>query len=115
VAFLYPVQDALFFQPDTSKSSGMGTSGFTGQNPELGPHIAYMLNDVPSDAKVTLAIVDGAGTVVRELPGVRKDVGLHRQSWDMRVGPPLTGPVDTLAVQGRGGRGGFGGAGGGGG
>ncbi|HTE44959.1 MAG TPA: hypothetical protein VK636_06925 [Gemmatimonadaceae bacterium] len=105
VAFLFPTQDALLFQANTSKNSGMGTRGFTGQNPDPGPHIAYMLNAAPVDAKVSLAVVNASGVVVRELPA-SKQAGLHRVSWDMRVGPPLTGPVDTLALQGgRGGRG----------
>jgi photosystem II stability/assembly factor-like uncharacterized protein len=117
VAFLFPTQDALLFQANTSRNSGMGTRGFTGQNPDPGPHIAYLLK--PSDAKVSLSVVDASGTVVRELPA-SKQPGLHRLSWDMRIGPPLTGPVDTLALQGgragggRGGRGGRGGGGGGG-
>ncbi|MEP6494299.1 MAG: glycosyl hydrolase [bacterium] len=101
VAFLFPTQDALLFQPNTSKNSGMGTRGFTGQNPDPGPHIAYLLNAVPQDARVSLSVVDASGIVVRELPAI-KQPGLHRVSWDMRVGPPLTGPVDTLALQGRG-------------
>jgi hypothetical protein len=98
VAFLYPTQDALLFQPNSSRVSGMGSRGFTGQNPEPGPRVSYLLNSVPADAKLSLSIVDGAGTTVRELP-MNKQPGLYRLSWDMRVGPPLTGPVDTLALQ----------------
>ncbi|HTI65791.1 MAG TPA: hypothetical protein VL524_19840, partial [Gemmatimonadaceae bacterium] len=114
VAYLFPVQEALLFQPNNSRNSGMGTRGFTGQNPEPGPHIAYTLNDVPADAKISLSVVDAGGAVVRALPA-EKTAGLHRLTWDMRVGPPLTGPVDsaTLANAGRGGRGGRGGFGGG--
>src|SRR5439155_111524 len=121
VAYLYPVQDALLFQPNTSRSSGMGTSGFTGQNPAPGARIAYLVNGLAPDAKPTLSVVDASGTVVREL-SVNKQPGLYRAVWDMRVGPPLTGPVlsdsavAALAAAGRGGgRGGFGGRGGGGG
>ena len=107
VAYLFPVQDALLFQPNASHNSGMGSAGFTGQNPDPGPHISYLLKDVAPDAKVALSVVDASGATIRALP-VNKQVGLHRLSWDMRVGPPLTGPVDTLALQpgGRGGRGG---------
>jgi hypothetical protein len=112
VAYLFPVQDALLFQPNTSRNSGMGSAGFTGQNPEPGPHLAYLLNNVAPDSKVSLSIVDGSGATIRELP-VNKQPGMYRLSWDMRVGPPLTGPVDTAALNasGRGGRGGRGGAG----
>ncbi len=116
VAYLFPVQDALLFQPNASRSSGMGTRGFTGQNPEPGPHIAYTLSNVQPSTKITLSVLDGSGAEVRALP-VNKQPGLYRISWDMRVGPPLTGPVDTAALAnggrgvggGRGGRGGFGG------
>jgi photosystem II stability/assembly factor-like uncharacterized protein len=106
VAFLFPVRDALLFQPNASRNSGMGTRGFTGQNPPPGPAIAYLINAAPADVKATLAIVDGAGTVVREL-ATNKQPGLHRPVWDMRVGPPLTGPIgsDSLSAArvGRGG------------
>ncbi|HEV8448535.1 MAG TPA: hypothetical protein VGQ44_17015 [Gemmatimonadaceae bacterium] len=120
VAYLFPVQDALLFQPNGSRSSGMGSRGFTGQNPEPGPHIDYTINNVPPSAKVSLTVLDQSGAPVRALP-VNKQPGLYRISWDMRVGPPLTGPIDTLALAnggraaggGRGGRGGFGGGGGG--
>jgi photosystem II stability/assembly factor-like uncharacterized protein len=107
VAYLFPVQDALLFQPNTSRNSGMGSAGFTGQNPDPGPHLSYLLNDVAPESKVALSIVDGSGTTIRELP-VNKQPGMYRLSWDMRVGPPLTGPVDTVALNasGRGGRGG---------
>ncbi len=115
VAYLFPVQDVLLFQPNASRNSGMGSVGFTGQNPDPGPHISYLLKDMAPETKVALSIIDGSGATIRALP-VTKQAGLHRLSWDMRVGPPLTGPVDTLALQGggRGGRGGGRGGGGGG-
>jgi hypothetical protein len=109
VAYLFPIRDELLFQPNNSRSSGMGTRGFEGQNPAPGPHIDYLMTAPEASAKVSLSIVDGSGTVVRELP-VNKQPGLYRTTWDMRVGPPLTGPVDTAALNGRGGRGGRGGA-----
>jgi photosystem II stability/assembly factor-like uncharacterized protein len=110
VAHLFAVQDALLFQPNASRNSGMGSRGFTGQNPEPGPHITYVVAD-PAATKVSLSIVDASGTVVRDLPST-KQAGMYRTTWDMRVGPPLTGPVDTTnAGRGRGaGRGGAGGA-----
>ena len=96
VAFMFPIRDELEFQPNATRSSGMGTSGFTGQNPELGARIAYVLNDIPADAKATISIVDASGTVIRQMAANNKP-GMFRQYWDMRVGPPLTGVVtDTL-------------------
>lgn len=120
VAFMFPIRDELEYQPNATRSSGMGTSGFTGQNPELGARIAYLLSDIPADAKATISIVDASGTVIRQMAANNKQ-GLFRQYWDMRVGPPLTGvvtdtlPPGTIVAGGRGGRGGAGGAGGGGG
>ena len=113
VAYLFPIEDALLFQPNNSRNSGMGTHGFVGQNPEPGPQITYTLASVEPNASVSLAVLDATGTIIRALPADKKP-GLHRLTWDMRVGPPLTGPVDTLALAnpgrgGRGGRGGFGG------
>jgi len=109
VAYLFPIRDELLFQPNNSRSSGMGTRGFEGQNPQPGPHIDYLMTQPEPNAKVTLSIVDASGTVVRQLP-VKKQPGLYRETWDMRVGPPLTAPVDTAALEnpGRGGRGGRG-------
>ncbi len=77
VAYLFPVQDALLFQPNGSRSSGMGTRGFSGQNPEPGPHIAYTIGEVAPSAKVSLTVLDASGAAVRALP-VNKQPGLYR-------------------------------------
>jgi hypothetical protein len=114
VAYLFPTRPEANFPLNNSRNSGMGSTGFTGQNPEYGVRLAYVINNIASDAKAKLEILNSAGTVVRELP-VARQPGLYRPVWDMRVGPPFTGPVDTSAA-GRGGRaGGGGGRGGGGG
>jgi len=102
VAHLFPVQDANLLLPDGSHSSGMGSSGFTGQNPAAGASITYVVNNIASDATAKLEVVDGAGTVVRQLPFTREP-GLYRQVWDMRAGAPLTGPVLATTPPGRGG------------
>jgi len=115
VAYLFPTRTEMSFNLNGSRNSGMGSTGFVGQNPEHGVRIAYLLNSVAADARAKLEIVNAAGTVIRELP-VTKQVGLYRPVWDMRVGAPLTGAVDTSTaarVRGPGG-GGFGGFGGGG-
>lgn len=107
VAYLFPVRNELVFALDGSRNSGMGSTGFVGQNPEHGVRLAYLLNAVPADAKAKLEIVDGGGRVVRELP-VTARAGLARPVWDMRVGAPLTGDVSSAPAP-------SGGAGGGGG
>src|SRR5688572_1334881 len=115
VAHLFPVQDATLLLPDGSRSSGMGSSGYTGQNPAPGAILAYLVNEIARDATPKLEVVDGTGTVVRQLT-VNREPGLHRAVWDMRAGPPLTGPVSAgraagpgAGVGGGGGRGGAGG------
>ena len=85
VAHLFPVMDATLLLPDGSRSSGMGSSGYTGQNPAPGATIAYLVNTIASDATPKLEVVDASGTVVRQLPFNRQP-GLYRQVWDMRVG-----------------------------
>jgi hypothetical protein len=92
VAYLFPVEDRLLFQPNNSRNSGMGTRGFSGQNPDPGARISYLLSNVPGDAKVVALGARRERRVVRALP-VNKQVGMYRTTWDMRVGPPLTGPV----------------------
>jgi len=111
VAYLFPVQNTSLLLPDASRSSGMGSSGYTGQNPAPGPIIAYVVNSIPSDATAKLEIIDGAGTVIRQLP-FNREPGLHRVAWDMRAGAPLTGPVVVTPARG-GGAGGAGAPGGG--
>jgi photosystem II stability/assembly factor-like uncharacterized protein len=113
VAHLFPVQDATLVLPDGSRNSGMGSSGYTGQNPLAGATIAYLVNAIATGATARLEVVDGAGTVVRQLP-VSRAPGLHRAVWDMRAGAPLTGPLPVSSTPaGRGGAGREGGRGGG--
>jgi hypothetical protein len=116
VAYLFPARNELAFQLDGSRNSGMGSTGFTGQNPEHGVRLAYLVNNAPADAKAKLEIVDAGGRVVRELPANAK-AGMYRPVWDMRVGAPLTGVATAAPAGGRGqgGGGGFGGGFGGGG
>lgn len=110
-AYLFPARNEIAFQLDGSRNSGMGSTGFEGQNPEHGVRLAYLVNGVPDGAKAKLEIVDASGRVVRELPANTKP-GLYRPVWDMRVGAPLTGAVTSTPAapaRGPGGGGGFGG------
>lgn len=108
VAHLFPVQDVTLLLPNGTRSSGMGTSGYTAQNPPAGAVISYLVTAASTGTTARLEIVDATGTVVRQLPAQR-DEGLYRQVWDLRAGAPLTGPVTAPA--GRGGREGGGGPG----
>lgn len=110
VAHLFPVQDATLIIPDGSRTPG-NTRGFSGQNPPNGAVIAYAMTSAASgDAR--LEVVDGSGTIVRQLT-VSRSPGLHRAVWDMRVGAPLTGDVVATPAGRAGGAGGRGGGGGG--
>lgn len=118
-AYLFPIRDQLLYNPDNSHDSGMGTTGYEGANPPYGAIITYLLNGTPVKS-ARLDIADASGTVVRTLPLTEHAPGMYRTTWDMKDGPPLTGPVPSdsevkaqaeAAARGRGGRGGFGGGG----
>ncbi len=119
-AYLFPVRDELLFQPDNTHNSGMTSYGFEGENPAYGAIITYLLDGQPAAPTVKLDVLDASGAVVRTLPLTSDDKtgGMHRVEWDMKAGPPLTGPVPTDSAidaraeeAARGGRGGFGGGG----
>ena len=114
VAYLFPARNEIAMTLNSSRNSGMGSTGFTGQNPENGVRLAYLINTIAADDKAKLEIIDGGGRIVRELPVPRR-TGMFRPVWDMRVGAPLTAAVDTNVAAGRapaaGGGGGFGGGG----
>jgi len=118
VAYLFPTRPEIVFPLNTSRNSGMGSNGFSGQNPAHGVRLAYLLNRVAPADSAQLEIVDDRGRVIRTLP-VTKRPGMYRPVWDMRVGAPLTGPMPVAgggagagggAFGGGFGRGGFGGA-----
>ena len=114
VAYLFPARNEIAMTLNNSRNSGMGSTGFTGQNPDNGVRLAYLINTIAADDKAKLEIIDGGGRIVRELPVPRR-AGMFRPVWDMRVGAPLTAAVDTNLAAGRtpaaGAGGGFGGGG----
>jgi hypothetical protein len=114
VAYLFPARNEIAMTLNNSRNSGMGSTGYTGQNPDNGVRLAYLINTITADDKAKLEIIDGGGRIVRELPVPRR-TGLFRPVWDMRVGAPLTAAVDTNVAAGRApaasGGGGFGGGG----
>src|SRR5262249_6593988 len=61
---------------------------FVAENPAYGAPIYYYLKSAAT-ADVKLAIVDGAGNVVRELTG-SKEAGINRIQWDLRYTTPQT-------------------------
>ncbi len=113
VAYLFPARNEIAMTLNNSRNSGMGSTGYTGQNPENGVRLAYLINKIAADDNASLEIIDAGGRIVRELPVPRR-TGMFRPVWDMRIGAPLTAPVDSNVRAGRvttvgGGGGGFGG------
>ena len=105
VAHLFPVQDATLLLPDGSRNSGMGSGGYTGQNParRRGDRLSRE-RDRELMRRRSSKWLTASGTVVRQLtcqPHARASTGTV---WDMRAGAPLTGPV-TVRLPARGGRG----------
>ncbi len=100
MAYLFPARNEIAMTLNNSRNSGMGSTGFTGQNPDNGVRLAYLINKITLDDKAKLEIIDGGGRIVRELPVPRR-TGMFRPVWDMRVGAPLTAAVDSNLAAGR--------------
>jgi photosystem II stability/assembly factor-like uncharacterized protein len=110
---LFPVKPALLFNqadPYGGGSRGVGDQAdrlYAAPNPPFGAVISYYVKqDIPRDRATTLAIVDAAGGVVRELEAGRK-AGIHRVVWDLRLPPPYTVQRPQGAAGGDEGGGGF--------
>jgi S1-C subfamily serine protease/photosystem II stability/assembly factor-like uncharacterized protein len=79
--------DPVLYEPNTTMrwrsepARSRTNRRFVGQNPTLGAQVYYALPQ-PAE-KVTLKIVDIAGTTLRELPA-KRDAGLNRVTWDLR-------------------------------
>ena len=100
-AYLFTVKPAVAFDYRVfTNDEFLAEKRFIGENPAPGVAISYYLKAAPAGNETRLAILDSAGTVVRELTATREK-GINRVQWDLR-GKPLAQP-------GRGGRGGRGG------
>jgi hypothetical protein len=110
VAQLYDPPPAVRWHSEPSR--GTTNRKFVGQNPMFGAEVYYSL---PTEAKkATIKIVDVSGRTLREFPA-RTEAGLHRISWDLRLGGGgAGGRGGGLARGGGGGGGGAAGGGGGG-
>src|SRR5262249_470356 len=86
-------------------------------DPPRGAQIVYSLGKKAE--KASLKVMDVTGKVLRELPNVRTEAGLHVAAWDLLSPPPGQGQGGGQGLGGGAGRGprrgGGGGAGGGGG
>jgi hypothetical protein len=99
-AVLFPVREAeqsVLNNRDMSNKAAR----FAGPNPEYGALITYYLKEPPAAApasgedeppaapEVTIQILDGQGTVIRELTGPDRE-GFNRIAWDLRMTPDST-------------------------
>ena len=80
---LFTVRPTYRFRPITAPSTTYDDPT-TGENPAYGASVNYYLKaPLPGTSPVTLAIVDGAGIVVRTLTGTNA-TGINRVHWDLR-------------------------------
>jgi hypothetical protein len=77
---LFRPRPAILWDEDKLTWHGGGDEMFRAKNPP-NAILSYYLKSAASGA-VNLQIVDGTGTVVKELEGAR-DAGIHRVAWDL--------------------------------
>jgi hypothetical protein len=77
---LFRPRPAILWDEDKRTWHGGADEMFRGKNPP-NAILSYYLKSAASGA-VNLQIVDGSGTVVKELAGAR-DAGIHRVAWDL--------------------------------
>ena len=106
-AYLFAPRPAYRFRPITAPSTTYDDPT-TGSDPEYGASINYFLG-APARAAPTLAILDGAGQVIRTLTGSNA-AGINRVYWDLRgtlsseirlFTSPIYAPHITAGAEGR--------------
>src|SRR5262249_51834207 len=85
---LFDIRPATSWRLIETSSGQEGQRPFAAENPPMGAVINYTLPKATND-KVTIAILDSQGKLVRELEGTGFE-GLNRVTWDLRY--PATGP-----------------------
>jgi hypothetical protein len=98
VTYLFPVKAATLFNLNSSFPGGVSGAGSLGErsysapNPPFGATLTYYVRDsLPRGRTLSLAIFDSTGARVRDLT-VNPKQGLHRATWDLRLGPPYFNP-----------------------
>ena len=93
-AHLFDVRRAWRFTTRMTRY-GVGDRAFRGPNPPAGALITYYLREKPATGtSVKMEILDGSGTVVRELKQVPAAAGLNRTNWDLTYEPARRRRVD---------------------
>ncbi|HEX2167201.1 MAG TPA: hypothetical protein VHG09_08165 [Longimicrobiales bacterium] len=92
IARLFEPRPAMLYNPRSTPSIP-GHRNYSAENPAAGASLTYFVGpDLAAGAHATLAIMDGDGNLVRELPA-ELDAGVHRAVWDMRhTAPALPTP-----------------------
>ncbi len=82
-AQLYRPNLVTYWKPEPQRGSayGVGSRLFVGQNPPFGAQIYYSLTKKAD--KISLKVLDYAGSTVATLGGVTGDPGLHHVNWNM--------------------------------
>ena len=95
---LFPVKPVSLFNYNTSFPGGLSGAGSQGErsysapNPPFGATLTYFVRDsLPRGRTLSLAIFDSTGRRIRDLT-VNSKQGLHRATWDLRLGPPYFNP-----------------------
>ncbi len=96
--YLFPVKQATLLNYNSSIPGGargagaLGDRSFSAPNPSYGTTLTYYLKDsLPKGRALTLAIFDSTGKKIRDLTANSK-AGMHRATWDLRLGPPYINP-----------------------
>jgi hypothetical protein len=105
--YLFPSRRATIF--NRSSQEGYAAGEYAAPNPPYGARIRYFLSprEGDSDLEASLAVLDAAGEVVREIEATA-DLGVNEVIWDLRVAPPYD-PEEAREVYGGRGQGGGGG------
>jgi photosystem II stability/assembly factor-like uncharacterized protein len=97
--YLFPVKPVTLFNYNTSIPGGLRGAGALGErsysapNPPFGSTLTYYVKDsLPKGRALTLAIFDSTGKRIRELTADAKQ-GMHRVTWDLRLGAPYYNPT----------------------
>ena len=97
--YLFPIRDALRY-PALSTRYGLGDKILQAPNPADGALITYFLKegigatdgageeDGEEESRLTIDIMDAAGTVIRSLEDPPTEAGMNRVAWDLTMNPP---------------------------
>lgn len=98
MTYLFPVKPVTLFNYNNSFPGGVSGAGSLGErsysapNPPFGATLTYYMKDsVPKGRTLSLAVFDSTGKRIRDLT-VNSKRGLHRATWDLRLGAPYFNP-----------------------